>query len=69
MLRNMVTDLFRNDSLKTTDTRAKEIRRVAEREAENRIKRKWLNFRVMASISYLPKTSKETAKARPCIIE
>lgn len=31
MLRNMVTDLFRNDSLKTTDTRAKEIRRVAEK--------------------------------------
>ena len=31
MLRNMVTDLFRNDSLKTTDTRAKEIRRAAEK--------------------------------------
>ncbi|MEE8298344.1 MAG: 50S ribosomal protein L17, partial [Thermodesulfobacteriota bacterium] len=31
MLRNMVTDLFRNDKLKTTDTRAKEIRRVAEK--------------------------------------
>jgi len=31
MLRNMVTDLFRNGKLKTTDTRAKEIRRVAEK--------------------------------------
>lgn len=31
MLRNMVTDLFRNDRLKTTDTRAKEIRRAAEK--------------------------------------
>lgn len=31
MLRNMVTDLFRNEKLKTTDTRAKEIRRVAEK--------------------------------------
>jgi len=31
MLRNMVTDLFRNERLKTTDTRAKEIRRVAEK--------------------------------------
>jgi large subunit ribosomal protein L17 len=27
----MVTDLFRNERLKTTDTRAKEIRRVAEK--------------------------------------
>ena len=31
MLRNMVTDLFRYDRLKTTDTRAKELRRVAEK--------------------------------------
>lgn len=31
MLRNMVTDLFRNEKLKTTDTRAKEIRRTAEK--------------------------------------
>lgn len=31
MLRNMVTDLFRNEKLRTTDTRAKEIRRVAEK--------------------------------------
>jgi large subunit ribosomal protein L17 len=31
MLRNMVTDLFRNNRLKTTDTRAKELRRVAEK--------------------------------------
>ena len=31
MLRNMVTDLFRNEKLKTTDTRAKEIRRAAEK--------------------------------------
>lgn len=31
MLRNMVTDLFRNERLRTTDTRAKEIRRVAEK--------------------------------------
>lgn len=31
MFRNMATDLFRYDSIKTTDTRAKEIRRVAEK--------------------------------------
>lgn len=31
IFRNMATDLFRYDSLKTTDTRAKEIRRVAEK--------------------------------------
>ena len=31
MLRTMVTDLFRNDRLRTTDTRAKELRRVAEK--------------------------------------
>ncbi|MCK5708922.1 MAG: 50S ribosomal protein L17, partial [Deltaproteobacteria bacterium] len=31
MFRNMVTDLFRNERLKTTDTRAKELRRVAEK--------------------------------------
>ena len=31
MFRNMVTDLFRYDRLKTTDTRAKELRRVAEK--------------------------------------
>lgn len=31
MLRNMVTDLFRHDRLKTTDTRAKELRRVADK--------------------------------------
>lgn len=31
MFRNMATELFRHDSIKTTDTRAKEIRRVAEK--------------------------------------
>lgn len=31
MFRNMATDLFRYDKIKTTDTRAKEIRRVAEK--------------------------------------
>ena len=31
MFRNMATDLFRHDRIKTTDTRAKEIRRVAEK--------------------------------------
>lgn len=31
MFRNMATDLFRHDKIKTTDTRAKEIRRVAEK--------------------------------------
>ena len=31
MLRNMVTDLFRHERIKTTDTRAKELRRVAEK--------------------------------------
>ncbi len=31
MLRNMVTDLFRHERIKTTDTRAKELKRVAEK--------------------------------------
>lgn len=31
MFRNMATELFRHDRIKTTDTRAKEIRRVAEK--------------------------------------
>ncbi len=31
MLRNMVTDLFRHEKIRTTDTRAKELRRVAEK--------------------------------------
>jgi large subunit ribosomal protein L17 len=31
MFRNMVTDLFRYDKIKTTDTRAKELRRIAEK--------------------------------------
>ncbi|NIP29720.1 MAG: 50S ribosomal protein L17 [Candidatus Dadabacteria bacterium] len=31
MFRNMATDLLRHDSIKTTDTRAKEIRRVVEK--------------------------------------
>ncbi len=31
MFRNMVTDLFRHEKIKTTDTRAKELRRVAEK--------------------------------------
>ncbi len=31
MFRNMATELFRHDSIRTTDTRAKEIRRVAEK--------------------------------------
>lgn len=31
MFRNMVTDLLRHESLKTTDTRAKELRRLAEK--------------------------------------
>jgi len=31
MLRNMVTDFLRNGSVKTTDTRAKELRRVSEK--------------------------------------
>lgn len=31
MFRNMVTDLFRFDKIKTTDTRAKELRRIAEK--------------------------------------
>jgi large subunit ribosomal protein L17 len=31
MLRNMVTDLLRYERIKTTDTRAKELRRVAEK--------------------------------------
>ncbi len=31
MFRNMATDLFRHESITTTDTRAKEIRRVAEK--------------------------------------
>ena len=31
MLRNLAVDLFRYDSIKTTDTRAKELRRFAER--------------------------------------
>jgi large subunit ribosomal protein L17 len=31
MFRNMVTDLLRHESIKTTDTRAKELRRLAER--------------------------------------
>jgi len=31
MLRNLVTDLFRNERIKTTDARAKEVRRVAEK--------------------------------------
>ena len=31
MFRNMVTDLFRYDSIKTTDMKAKELRRIAEK--------------------------------------
>ncbi len=31
MLRNMVTDLLRHESIKTTDTRAKELRKLAEK--------------------------------------
>ena len=31
MFRNMATDLFRHNSIKTTDTRAKELRRLADR--------------------------------------
>ncbi|HSE83113.1 MAG TPA: 50S ribosomal protein L17 [Thermodesulfobacteriota bacterium] len=31
MLRNMITDLLRHERIKTTDTRAKELRRVAEK--------------------------------------
>ena len=31
MFKNMVTDLFRFDKIKTTDTRAKELRRIAEK--------------------------------------
>jgi len=31
MFRNMATDLFRHESITTTDARAKEIRRVAEK--------------------------------------
>ncbi len=31
MLRNLVTDLFRDERISTTDTRAKEARRVAEK--------------------------------------
>lgn len=31
MFRNMVTDLFRFDKIRTTDTRAKELRRIAEK--------------------------------------
>ncbi len=31
MFRNMVTDFFRFDRIKTTDTRAKELRRIAEK--------------------------------------
>jgi large subunit ribosomal protein L17 len=31
MFRNMVTDLLRHESIKTTDTRAKELRRLAEK--------------------------------------
>lgn len=31
MFRNMLTDLFRHEKIKTTDTRAKEIRRIAEK--------------------------------------
>ncbi len=31
MLRNLVTDLFREERISTTDTRAKEARRVAEK--------------------------------------
>ena len=31
MLRNMITDLLRHEKIKTTDTRAKELRRVAEK--------------------------------------
>ncbi|MGI9535240.1 MAG: 50S ribosomal protein L17, partial [Thermodesulfobacteriota bacterium] len=31
MLRNLATELFRYDSIKTTDARAKETRRVAEK--------------------------------------
>ena len=31
MFRNMVTDFFRFDKIKTTDTRAKELRRIAEK--------------------------------------
>ena len=30
MLRNMVTDLLRNESMKTTDSKAKEVRKMAE---------------------------------------
>ena len=31
MLRNMVTDLLRNESMKTTDSKAKEVRKMAEK--------------------------------------
>lgn len=31
MLRNMITDLLRHEKIKTTDTRAKELRRVVEK--------------------------------------
>jgi large subunit ribosomal protein L17 len=31
MLRNMITDLLRHEKIKTTDTRAKELRRAAEK--------------------------------------
>ena len=31
MLRNLVTDLFREERIQTTDKRAKEARRVAEK--------------------------------------
>ena len=31
MLRNLVTDLFRNERISTTDTRAKEAKREAEK--------------------------------------
>ena len=30
MLRNMTTDLLRNESMKTTDSKAKEVRKMAE---------------------------------------
>ena len=31
MLRNMVTDLLRHESMKTTDSKAKEVRKMAEK--------------------------------------
>ena len=31
MLRNMTTDLLRNESMKTTDSKAKEVRKMAEK--------------------------------------